>query len=151
MIRHVRLSRHTPLAARSGLARTSPVRQARPRPAVPTDVRAIVVARSKGRCEAGLPGCLGAGTMTHHRQLRQAGGKRSEAARQRSNRAANLLDVCPVCHDAIHARPAESYEAGLLLPQTADAGTEPVQTTHDPLPIFLDDSGRWFRFEQVGP
>lgn len=65
-----------------------------------------VWARSRGFCEAAATGCYGPGTQLHHRLMRsQGGGHGSE----------NLLHVCSMCHDFIHANPEYSYERGWLL------------------------------------
>jgi hypothetical protein len=40
----------------------------------------------------------------------------------------NLLDVCHSCHATIHARPAASYAAGLMVHSWADPADVPVAT-----------------------
>jgi hypothetical protein len=74
-------------------------------------VRPVLRARSGGRCEAQLSGCLGTPTVPHHRKRRSQGGK---------NNLANLIDICAPCHAWVHNHPAEAMEHGLLLPRHAE-------------------------------
>jgi hypothetical protein len=61
--------------------------------------------RSKGLCEARLPGCTIAATDPHHMMRRSAGGE---------DVASNLLHVCRTCHRYIHEHPAEAIDLGFL-------------------------------------
>ena len=77
----------------------------------PTDaVRDAVARRSRGFCEVGALGCMGQGVHLHHRLMRSQGG---------GHAADNLLNVCRLCHDLIHAEPTWAYERGWLLHRTA--------------------------------
>lgn len=71
--------------------------------AIPPKVRAEVAERSEGRCER----CLSRRAVhMHHRRTRSHGG---------SHAAENLAHLCSVCHDYVHANPAESYRDGWLI------------------------------------
>ena len=70
------------------------------------DTRRFVLARSRGFCEIGSLGCQGRGVHLHHRLMRSQGG---------GHDADNLLNVCRICHDLIHAEPEYAYERGWLL------------------------------------
>lgn len=54
---------------------------------------AALRARSRGVCEAGLPGCQRAPVQAHHRKYRSRGG---------SDALVNLDDLCAPCHEAVH-------------------------------------------------
>lgn len=115
-----------PLARSKGMARTGPPprRQQDPRPPPSTrprrrsiartptadpvtpDTRAEVQRRSGGYCEARVTrACTGVAVHVHHRKLRRHG----------DHRPVNLMHVCLVCHDRIHARPQRSYDHGWLV------------------------------------
>jgi HNH endonuclease len=65
-----------------------------------------------GRCEASAaPTCTGRGEQAHHKRTRAQGG---------TNEVANLLWVCPYCHEFIHRNPALSYERGWLTTTAAE-------------------------------
>ena len=73
----------------------------------PTDTtKEAVWTRSRGFCEVAAIGCYGPGTQLHHRLMRSQGGRHD---------AGNLLHVCAMCHDYIHAHPTYAYERGWLL------------------------------------
>ena len=59
---------------------------------IPKKAREAVLERSRGYCEAGLPGCTIMGQEVHHKKLRSRGG---------SNKPVNLLLVCHFCHQQI--------------------------------------------------
>lgn len=62
--------------------------------------------RERGNvCEVQLPGCLGIGSEAHHRAGRGKGCQTLEL----------LLLCCRNCHSVIHACPAASMAAGLML------------------------------------
>ena len=70
-------------------------------------MRPIVRRRSRGRCEAAVPGiCHEQATHVHHRKPRGRLGENTEE---------NLLDCCLWCHVWIHNYPADSGPLGLLL------------------------------------
>lgn len=78
----------------------------------------IVMVRAGYRCEARLDGCTYTPQETpHHRKRRSQGG---------TNALGNLLAVCTLCHDWIHAEPAKARDLGLLLrrndPETLENG-----------------------------
>ena len=74
---------------------------------MPPEVYRLVMDRSRGRCEAGLPGCCtGAPEEWHHRQRRQRG----------NDRVSNGAALCHACHDYItHTSPAAGCERGLIV------------------------------------
>ena len=92
------------------LRRTPIVRNTRLRsrvqPAVPDALRKALLARSEGRCEAELPGCLGTATDPCHRVGQAQGG---------ADTLTNCWHGCRRCHEWTHARVAEAVELGLIL------------------------------------
>ena len=84
----------------------------------PSEVRAIIRARSGGRCEARCaPNCTVEAMTVHHRQPRELG----------DQRAVNGLDCCYPCHGWIHTqRNAEARRRGLIVSRWADAAEVPV-------------------------
>ena len=70
-----------------------------------------------GPCEARTDVCTGRAQHMHHRKLRSQGGK---------DEASNYLSCCSSCHGFIHARPAWSYERGLLVRSYQDPAEVPV-------------------------
>jgi hypothetical protein len=73
-------------------------------------VRPLVHARSRGRCEARIPGvCTGKATHVHHRKLRGLGGGGG------SNELSNLIDLCLTCHAFVHENPAWAKRVGLIV------------------------------------
>lgn len=74
---------------------------------IPSSVRKAVVERSQARCEATyiIHDCAYIAVHMHHILLRSLGGKHT---------VDNLLHVCAPAHEAIHAKPAVSYELGYL-------------------------------------
>lgn len=167
------LERRTPLRAMSDRRRQQLTEQGNPspfstltnrapvgrgnvsRPAVPAPrgtrdtgptpaVRALVAARSGGRCE--WPGCTQPGTDVHHRLNRKAGGRHG-AARERINGAAWLLAACRPHHDQVTS-PTGGVRvlverAGWLLREHQDAALTPVSTCHHPMPVLLTALGTW--------
>lgn len=82
-------------------------RTSKRRKGVSPKVRAEVLRRSQGHCEARIGEiCTGDYEHAHHRRRRSQGGADS---------AANLLAVCRECHRHIHANPAWSEAQGFLL------------------------------------
>lgn len=147
------LERRTPLAQvgakRLAAAKTTgkPVKAALKttvKPAVPKDVRADLVVRSKGWCEAQLIACLGRGTQTHHRITQKAGGRKG-AAKERHNRLSNLMDLCGVCHAWVTCRPTEAGSLGLALREHQIPAREPV--VYRGALKYLDDFGGVHDFE----
>lgn len=70
-------------------------------------VRPILMARSGGRCEAGVAKlCTGVGAHAHHIRRRSQSG---------ANDPENLLWVCHFCHDWLHYNPEQARELGFLV------------------------------------
>jgi hypothetical protein len=68
----------------------------------------LLEARSRGVCEI----CgFGVAIHRHHRLRRSQGG---------TNDLGNLLHLCRLCHDTVHAYPAASYDRGWLLRRPLD-------------------------------
>lgn len=65
--------------------------------------------RSNGRCEVGLPGCLGEHHHTHEVNPRSAGGSITDPG--------NCVAICNSCHDQIHQSPNKARQLGLLAPR----------------------------------
>lgn len=100
--------KRTPLQRRTRLKPVSDKK--RVRDAELAKARVEVAQRAFGRCEANTPACPSrehAGVHAHHVRRRSAGG---------GHGAENLLWVCEAAHAYIHANPAESYDAGWLVP-----------------------------------
>jgi 5-methylcytosine-specific restriction endonuclease McrA len=103
--------RRTPLQAGTSRLRASRGLSRRPyRPRRKSDAewrkaRGEVLKRAVNRCEARLPRCSGEATHVHHVLRRSQGG---------TNEPDNLLAVCFLCHEWIHANPKEAAAAGLL-------------------------------------
>lgn len=125
-----------------------PALATRSRPAVPDDVRAVLIERSGGWCEIALPGCLGRGTEPSHRITVKAGGRKGAAAKLH-NRPSNALWSCRRCHDWCHASPQLAYEDGLMLREHHDPRQEPVVRRGEL--VYLCDDGRVLASEEVGP
>lgn len=75
-------------------------------------VKARVIRRSLGHCEAQLPGCWGKAVLFHHILRRSHGGEGTEE---------NCLHLCTPCHTWIHDHPAESEARGMLT-RSSNAG-----------------------------
>jgi hypothetical protein len=130
---------------RATLAR-KPVPQKRPRYTGPkVSVQKLVDRRSGKRCE--WPGCHQPATERHHRLNRKSGGRHGEA-HERVNGAAWLLSVCHAHHLALPKRRAIAERLGWLLREHQDATQVPALTRHDPEPVWLDNSGKWHRYEE---
>ena len=98
-------------------------------------VRARVMARSGGFCEARIPGCWDEASQLHHRRPRGAGGSRDP----RTGGAANGYALCLPCHDHIERNRSEARENGWLVRQGADPAAVPV-FRHRRW-VLLDDEG----------
>lgn len=114
---------------------------------VPAEVRAVVLDRCGGLCEAcGRP--LTLGVHLHHRLRRRDGGHTAD----------NLVALHPECHviapQAVHQRPTWARQQGLIVPSWADPATtplllpsgqgvllHPVQALYLPLPDDLPLAG----------
>lgn len=69
-------------------------------------VKALVIKRSGGRCEAGTPVCTKRAVLFHHRKRRSQGGKGT---------AENALHACTPCHLYLHANLPEAYANGWII------------------------------------
>jgi hypothetical protein len=79
---------------------------------------------------AGIPG-----VQLHHRRNRAMGG----SIRPDTNLPANALHVCLPCHVWIGANPAQAYEKGWLVRQSAEPAL---------VPVFY--RGDWVKLDNVG-
>lgn len=130
------LKRGGPIARKQAAAKTA--RPARKRPGtddIPLEVRRIVLARCKGRCES-CGGDLGDGpTHMHHRKRRT----------RHNHTPDNIVALHPTCHvlapQAVHQRPAWAAERGLIV----RSGGDPAST-----PLLLPD-GRRVLIDPAGP
>jgi len=96
------------------------------RGAMPTEVRAKVMARNGGRCEAGLKGvCTGAAEEFHHRRPVGVGSN--------PHTVGNGAALCHACHDFItFVSPAEGRNRGLCVSRhySGDPGDKPMLVRH---------------------
>lgn len=98
---------------------------------MPAAVATLVEARAHCNCEAMIPGvCNLRGEHLHHRLMRSQGGQHT---------AANLIHVCHLCHQWIHAHPARAYKLGLL-----------VRSTHTPHNTPIYRRRRWCTLTDAG-
>lgn len=107
---------------------------ARSKPAVPTEVRELLNARSGGWCEMRLSACTGQAVDPSHRIGRGVGG---------GDGLANLLHACRSCHSWCHRRPAEAKDLGLMLESWQDPAVEPVAYQNAGFVRLDDDGGLW--------
>lgn len=111
--------------------------------------RLMVRTRAGGRCE--FPMCGASGQDYQHRYERKSGGAGPKSpAAPWINKPANLLYVCRHDHGWVTNNPREAWEMGWVL-RSGDGNPigVPVQTNHDPLPVYLDNRGGWTRLEAV--
>lgn len=87
-------------------------------------------------CTCGLGERRGVDYQIHHRRPRQMGGTR----RPGTNYPANLLALCPTCHEQIESHRAVAYSMGWLLPQNADPAVVAVLVLRDQWK-YLTDGG----------
>lgn len=138
------LKRGQPLKQTASLTRTGPIPRAAPIAKkttrarregesndIPAAVRAVVLARCRGLCEA-CGKSLGDGTVhMHHRKRRT----------KRNHVPCNIVALHPTCHvlapEAVHQRPAWAAERGLIVRAGADPDTTPV-TLPSGLRVLLD-------------
>lgn len=92
------------------------------KPAVPAEVRELLISRSGGWCEAQLPMCLGGATDSAHRITQKSGGRHGEA-KAAHDVLSNCLDLCRACHRWTHDYPTLAKSLGLAL----DEGDKPLE------------------------
>ena len=115
------------------------MRRYRPKPAVPRAVKAALVERSAGWCEARLPGCTGQATDACHRIARKAGGRPNG----NDARLSNVWHGCRTCHRWATANPFEAYDLGLALQEHQDPTVEPMAYQSEGWVRLDDDGGLW--------
>lgn len=139
-----------PLERRAPLVAKSAPKAARPKPAVPRDVRAELVKRSGGKCEIRLPGfCQGAGMETSHRKNRKSGGRHG-AARVECDRLSALMDACSMCHHLVTVkdrRIPDVYDMGWQVKE----GLVPsqVEVWYRGRMVWLNDAGRVVEYKEA--
>jgi hypothetical protein len=105
---------------------------------------ALIAGRCGGVCE--FPGCLQPAQDPHHRYERGMGGVGSKGP-EWINNPSNILAACRHHNDwCSNQHPAEAKQMGWLLEGRDLPWLVPVQTEHDPLPVWLNDDGsitRW--------
>lgn len=101
----------------------------------------LIGARSSGWCE--FPNCGQPANDPHHRVERKAGG-RGPKGPDWLNLPSNLLAACRHHNDwCSNQQPREAQHMGWIVRHPDLPWLVPVQTIHDPLPVFLDDEGGW--------
>lgn len=107
----------------------------------------LIAERSHGRCE--FPGCGEPAVDAHHRYERGQGG-RGPKGPQWINCLSNLLAACRH-HNfwASNVSPTEARQMGWRCSDLDLPWQVPVQTCHDPLPVYLADDGSWSRMERA--
>ena len=103
---------------------------------VPEDVRRVVYERAGFRCESCAVGLTPDKRHLHHRRPRGMGGSTDEA----TNRASNLIAICPDCHWLVEHNRLVALEHGLLVRQGADPARVPMLRAEGGL-VLLDDAG----------
>lgn len=125
-MRRTELRRRTPLVARRSLERKASASGRRVRSTGPVrGVVDLVLERAQHSCElclVALGPVRGVDHHVHHRRPRRAGGSRAED----TNTAANLLLLCPSCHEVVEVQRAAAYEGGWLLHAEQDPVVVPV-------------------------
>ena len=137
------LKRGKPLARRTPL-KAAPKKQAGPRQTGPDrNTVEAVYDRSGHSCEccgAGVGDRRGIDHHIHHRRPRAMGGTR----RKGTNSAANLLVLCPGCHESIESHREQALLHGFLLVQTDNPALVPVLIRGDRW-VHLTHDGRYSR------
>jgi hypothetical protein len=132
------LTRSAPIARASAVPAVAKKTNAKPRPKregesndIPAAVRAIVMARCQGMCEA-CGGTLEGGPVhMHHRKKRT----------KRNHVPCNIVALHPTCHVvaplAVHQRPAWAQERGLIVLAGGDPAETPLRLANGDL-VLLD-------------
>lgn len=109
---------------------------------VPLEVRHLVIARARGRCERCGDSCYDVAASVHHRRRRGMGGSRLPWI----GTAPNLLLLCGTgttgCHNHVETNRLEAYDVGWLLRAGVHPATAPV-LIHDQGLVLLTDDGRY--------
>lgn len=139
---------------RSPQAPSIPAPRSRPARKRPTDtgpsatVTEMLYARSGHVCE--WPTCSRRATDRHHRLNRKNGG-RYGVMRELLNGVAWLLHACRSHHAYVTSphgqRRERALAMGWLLLEGQDATRVPAWTRHHLDPVWLDESGGWYRYE----
>jgi hypothetical protein len=137
------LPRYTPLVSSTPLPRSTigrnqgpklPAKRPRSTGPAPSVLR-ILARRSEGLCEFWQ--CLNDAHHTHHRLPRRMGGRSNPDI----NLAANLVRLCPGCHDRTESRRTEALEIGMLLRAGAAPLRSPVLLRYGR--VLLGNDGTW--------
>lgn len=92
----------------------------------------VVAARDGGNCLR----CLGPATDVHHRLVKGMGGSKDPLVAG----LANLVSLCRICHDWVHAHPGEAYKAGWLVLRGTVPGDAPIRLNAGEW-LWLTDDG----------
>lgn len=130
-----------PGKARAYCEKCLPVK-ARPRSSGPSPevVDAVYdrASHSCEKCKAAVGPIRGTDHHIHHRRPRAAGGSK----RADTNSPANLLLLCPPCHEGVESRRTEALECGWLVPQGCDPASVAVLILRDRW-LYLTPSGTY--------
>jgi len=153
------LQRKTPLVAKTGLRRSTPLqqsaesvqpgarallrrtamKQAAPKPKLTPAQKAPLLERSGGWCELRIPGvCVEVGHDVAHRIGEGMGGRKGAAAVE-NDRLSNTLFACRYCHRFCHDYPATARGHGWMLLRGSDPRTSPVFYCNRRWVLLADD------------
>jgi 5-methylcytosine-specific restriction protein A len=139
------LTRRSPLAAISGLRRTTQLARGSAKPRRQRDtgptraVRKMVRDRAQGQCEY----CRQEpGTQWHHRRPRALGGSSDPA----TNRPSNLV-LLGRCHELLESQRAVALAKGWLVRQGDDPAAVPVEM--GAAKVLLTDEGTYITLEVI--
>jgi hypothetical protein len=163
--------RKTPLTAKTGLRRSTPLQQgsasmqpgarknaprkrvamktSAPKPKLTPAQKAPLLERSGGWCELRIPGvCVVVGHDVAHRVGEGMGGRKGEAAKE-NDRLSNVLWACRYCHRHTHDYPATARGHGWMLRRGADPRRSPVFYNNLRW-VLLDDAGGYTPYREGG-
>lgn len=152
------LQRKTPLVAKTGLRRSTPMQRSAesiqpgartllrrvamavkaPKPKLTAAQKRPLLVRSDGQCEISASGCTYFATDVCHRRGEKSGGRHGEAATL-NDRLSNVLHGCRACHTFTGMWPRTAELNGWRLRETADPLTAPVNRRG--VFVLLDDEG----------
>jgi 5-methylcytosine-specific restriction endonuclease McrA len=118
--------RRSPLRAKTGLARRTPLRTSKEKKTGRRDTgpdratRELVLERDDYRCVVCGTGPYG--LQQHHRKPRRMGGRSDKTI----NSPSNLISLCPGDHSWVEGRREEAYELGYLVREQDDPAQIPV-------------------------